>query len=440
MEKTYKFVIYGDSCSGVPNTNHANTLSKINTLIEEKAEEIDFVIFPGDEIIGLTNNEKKLRDQWDYWLNEEMKYISKYKIPLYNCSGNHTVYNKISLSIFQEKLSHLPQNGPTNLKGVSYYVKYQDLLMVFIDTMGNNIGGEGRVETEWLNGILSKDNSKYKFVIGHHPIFPTNGFSGDFQRTVEIENGKKFWNVLKENKVFGYVCSHLLAYDVQVHNGVLQIMTAGAGTQYRMPPETEYHHYLNCVINKDGLAYSVIDESGATREKLAWPIEIQDNKWTYLQPINSTLKELDNWNKLPSKDILLLRINLHPIKTNQLSRTILYGFEQVDEMPLIWIGLTGKENKLTIYLSRDIGRSPMHWYGPNLSENKEVNFDIAFHNNMGPGGLLWKWKDSSKWTSLTSSTAMGIDKVKWPTKWHIQHNGDNNTTGFCNNIKIYSQY
>jgi hypothetical protein len=439
MEAQYSFVMYGDSCSGVPNATHAATLLKINALIEKKGDELDFVIFPGDEIIGLTNDETKLRNQWEYWLKEEMSYISKFNLPLYNCTGNHTTYNELSLKLFKEYLPNLPQNGPANLKGLSYFVQHPDLLLVFIDTMGNHIGGEGRVETEWLDKVLSNNDSKYKVVIGHHPIFPTNGFTGDFQRNVEVENGKQFWKVLKENNIFGYVCSHLLAYDVQVHEGVLQIMTAGAGTQYRMPPETEYHHYLDCILNNSGLTYNVIDEDGKTREQLKWPLSVNENKWTRVESPTKKHIQIEDWAPKPNPNILFLKLQFEIKAEAKNKKTLLCGWELENELPLIWIGLTGKENRLTVHLSREMGRSPMHWYGPEIDSNKAIEIELAFHRGLGPGGLLWKWKNSSEWNSLKSSTTMGVHQVQWPSNWFIQHDGDHDISGFTEPIKIQSQ-
>ena len=66
--------------------------------------------------------------------------------------------------------------------------------------------------------------------------------------------------------VLAYVCSHILAFDVQVHQGVLQILTGGAGTHDMhlglMPEEPEYFHLVQGAIDTDGLRYQVLDTTG----------------------------------------------------------------------------------------------------------------------------------------------------------------------------------
>src|SRR5262249_36514468 len=101
-----------------------------------------------------------------------------------------------------------------------------------------------------------------------------NGFAGAHQRDIEPENGRIFWTVLTRHRVLAYVCSHILAFDVQVHGGVLQIVTAGAGTAHRMPPEHEYLHCVQAALDDQGLRYQVLDAAGRIREWLQWPVEM----------------------------------------------------------------------------------------------------------------------------------------------------------------------
>jgi hypothetical protein len=60
--------------------------------------------------------------------------------------------------------------------------------------------------------------------VGHHPIFPVNGFSGSYQREVGPETVRAFWDALVSHGVVAYLCSQVLAFDVQVHRGILQIV------------------------------------------------------------------------------------------------------------------------------------------------------------------------------------------------------------------------
>lgn len=122
------------------------------------------------------------------------------------------------------------------------------------------------MRSNWLGLILPA-----AMVAAHHPVFPVNGFSGTYQREIGHEYAEEFWGILADAKILAYVCSHNLAYGVQVHRGVLQICTAGAGTAHRMPEGVEYLHCIQAALNESGLRYQVLDTDGVMREQFQWP-------------------------------------------------------------------------------------------------------------------------------------------------------------------------
>ena len=420
----YHFVIYGDSCSGIPKAKHESNLVSINSVLKNLEEKPEFIIFPGDEITGLTNDEQYLKNQWDYWINKEMRWVKQNKIPLYNSTGNHTTYNKMSERVFKEVFSDFPQNGPDNQKGLSYFVTNDDLLLVFVNTMWSGLGGEGRVETQWLERILSAHSGyRFKLVVGHHPIFPVNGFSGDFQREIEPENGKRFWDLLVKYNVFAYVCSHILAFDVQIQQGVMQLLTTGAGTDYRMPEGIEYLHLVQAAIDNSGICYQVLDKKGVRNEWLRWPISLPpSNKWNKLSNDTVTLK-CKNWGKPNHHSITVWNISGQICNDAYgCPQTFISGTDSIENIPSIWIGLTGLKQRLTIYLSPESGRSPHHWYGPTFYQENSFNVQIMVHNGMGPGGLLYRQGDNDPWSSMDSSSSWGVERLKWPKYWTIAKN------------------
>ena len=114
-------------------------------------------------------------------------------------------------------------------------------------------------------------------------------------------------------------------------------------------------------------------------------------------------------------------------------QTLISGWESKKYLPLIWIGLTGAEQRLTVYISPDAGRSPHHWYAPKISPKTRFNIQIAIHNGMGPGGLLYRCDDNSFWFSLKSSTPWGAEKLKWPKIWSVGNNYMNKNNNMCFN-------
>lgn len=426
----HQFVCYADCCSGVPDAPHEATFAAVNGVVARLRPQPEFVCFPGDEIRGLTADDKVLRRQWRYWFEREMAWLDRDAIPLYHTTGNHTTYDVASEAVFREVLAHLPRNGPLDQEGLAYFVQRDDLLLVFVNTTWSGLGGEGRVETTWLDQTLADHaDARYKLVLGHHPVHPVNGFSGPYQRELAPENGREFWRILVRHGVLAYLCSHVLAFDVQVHDGVLQILTAGAGTAHRMPEGIEYLHAVQAALDADGLRYQVLDTSGQTREWLAWPL---------ILPPSATWKPLargenvapvhgDNGERATVPDatpswLLAWRFaGTCPGGGGGEARTLLCGWDPGPTLAPLWIGLQGHERRLGVLLSPAPGRSPHLWLGPELSPDEPFDIQLAIHTGMGPGGLLWRWDDAAPWSSLRAASPWGAERLVWPARWSVGH-------------------
>ncbi|KAA3664157.1 MAG: hypothetical protein DWQ04_07155 [Chloroflexi bacterium] len=418
----HQFVCYADCCSGIPDAPHEETFAAVNNVVARLQPQPEFICFPGDEIKGLTANEKTLHEQWRYWFELEMKWLDKENIPLYHTTGNHTVYDSVSEAVFRQVLSHLPQNGPSGEEGLTYYVRRDDLLLIFVNTLSLALGGEGRVESVWLDQTLSDHaDAKYKLVFGHHPVYSVNGFSGICQRDIDPEDGRKFWEVLTRHNVLAYMCSHILAFDVQVHEGVLQILTGGAGTIHRMPEGIEYLHCVQAAIDNNGLKYQVLDTSGEIREWLKWPLHISASttwdQWENGDAYN--LRGIDESEDASEQFVVWRFSGICDLANDGEAQTLLCGWHSTQDLAPFWIGLRGKENRLCILLSPEPGRSPHLWRGPTLSPDKPFEIQIGIHTGMGPGGLLWRWHDSAPWSSLIGASPWGAERLTWPTHWHI---------------------
>lgn len=413
----HQFVVYGDSTSGVPNGLHAATLAAVNHVVARLEPAPEFVCFLGDEIKGLLADEEALRAQWAYWLTHEMAWLDRARTPLYHTTANHTTYDAASERVFRDVLAHLPQNGPPMQRGLSYFVRRGDLLLVFVNTMWSGLGGEGTVETVWLDATLAAHaDARYKLVLGHHPVWAVNGYWGDRQRVISAEYRNPFWQTLVRHGVLAYLCSHIMAFDVQVHAGVLQILTAGAGTQPLMPESAEYLHCVQMALDGDGLRYQVLDTAGRVREALAWP----------LPPVRS-------WLALPLGRQAAHTVALSQGMTvwrfagetdsaeNAAPQTLLAAHDDSPYISPLWIGISGAQNQLGVQICFAAGRSPRHWIGPTLPPGVPFTIDIAFCPAMGPGGILWRHHSSDPWQSLIGSTAWGADKLPPLPSWTVGH-------------------
>lgn len=419
----HQFVCYADSCSGVPGAPHERTFAAVNAVVAQLQPPPEFICFPGDEILGLTADDAALRRQWQHWFSQEMAWLDQKAIPLYHTTGNHTVYDPASEAIFREVMAHLPRNGPPGQEALSYFVRRGDLLLIFVNTLWSGLGGEGYVETTWLNEVLTEQaDARYKFVFGHHPIFPVNGFAGPCQREVAPTCGQRFWQLLVHHGVLAYWCSHILAFDVQVHGGVLHIVTAGAGTAHRMPEEIEYLHCVQAAVDETGLRYQVLDTAGQRREWLQWPVQLPaSTKWQML-PMGASGAPTALAGQSAAGDFLVWRFRGQAASEADGSpQTLLTAWNPGPALAPLWIGAFGQEQRLGVLLAPQPGRSPHLWTGPTLPAGDPFLLQLAIHTGMGPGGLLWRADDESPWCSLQGASAWGAERLVWPARWSIGH-------------------
>lgn len=419
----HQFVCYADCCSGVPGAPHEKTFAAVNRVVARLRPRPEFICFPGDEVIGLTADADELREQWRYWCDQEMAWLDREAIPIYHTTGNHTTYDPMSEEVFRQVMASLPGNGPPGQKQLSYYVRREDLLVIAVNTLWSGLGGEGRVEIDWLAQTLDEHtDAKYKLVMGHHPVHPVNGFSGSYQRELAPDNGREFWKVLVEHDVLAYLCSHILAFDVQVHMGVLQILTAGAGTAHRMPEGIEYLHCLQAAVDDRGLRYQVLDTDGRVREWLSWPPELLPTSgWSDLKPGDNLAPVVEKESsEQASAQIVVWRFQGESVQDGLgTPQTLLSGWRPGPSLPPLWIGLNGQEQRLSLTLSPAAGRSPHLWLGPALAAGEPFDIQIAIHSGMGPGGVLWRSSNGGPWSSMEAASPWGAERLSWPERWRI---------------------
>lgn len=415
----HHFVVYGDSCSGIAGAPHEATFRQVNAAMRALETPPEFIGFLGDEIMGLTTDAEQLRRQWRHFFTREMAWLDRDEIPLYHTTGNHTTYDSASEDVFREVMAHLPQTGP---HGLSCFVRRGDLLVIFVNTLDANCGGEGTVDCDWLDNILSRQqDARHKLVFGHHPVWGVNGYAGDYQRVIERENGRRFWEVLRRHDVLAYFCSHILAFDAQVHSGILQICTAGAGAAHRMPPEYEYLHFLQAALDDSGLRYQTLDRRGHMREWLSWPWQLPlATEWAPFTPSAARSLPANCLQQSETATLVVWEISarLKP-DANAQPQTLLCAEAAGGALPWLWLGISGVDQRLTALLSPQADRSPHRWIGPALRSDRAFSIQFALHSGLGPGGLLWRWSDASAWSSLLGASAWGAERLPWSSNWRI---------------------
>ncbi len=425
-----QFVVYADCCSGKPGTQVERNLRSVNQAIARLRPAPEFICFPGDHIAGNTKDYAELRRQWKYFLETEMAWLDQRKTPLYSTTSNHNTYDKGSEAVFREVFPGLPQNGPDDQKGLSYFVRRGNLLLVAVNTNFSGFAdetrptdktGHGYVETEWLDRVLSENqDAVYKFVSGHVPALPVNGYAQYPLWRMIPARGEAFWKVLVKHKATAYLASHVIAFDVQSRHGVLQITSGGAGTQYGpggfMPGRSEYLHAVQVAVDSGGLRYQVLDSAGRVRESLEWPPPV--SRWQILRHVEP-LGDLPKLSPGESR-VAGFRIRATSKRSSGGSnQTLVCGWDPSEPGASVWIGFEGEANRLTVRMRSESGGPIEAWTGPSYSPLQPFQFDLLLHGGMGPGGVLFRRTEREPWNSFTTASSSGLERVTWPRSWAL---------------------
>ena len=104
--------------------------------------------------------------------------------------------------------------------------------------------------------------------------------------------------------------------------------------------------------------------------------------------------------------------------------TLLTAVPEGTALAPIWVGVTGRDQRLTITVAPTPGRSPHYWFGPSVAPGEDFELQLAMHFGMGPGGLLWRTVDTAPWSSLRSASPWGLERLSWPERWTVGSQGE----------------
>jgi hypothetical protein len=298
------------------------------------------------------------------------------------------------------------------------------LLLVVMNTARAERGGGAGIASEWLEAVLTAHaDATQKLVAGHHPVHPVNGYAEHPKWCVPPEEGERFWATLVRHRVLAYACSHVIAFDTQVHDGVLQITSGGAGTEWgpggAMPLPPEYLHFVQLAADDGRLALQARDPTGALRDWLAWPPEEAGPWHEVAVPEDGLSLEIPapaSWaSGVETAHLLTWRFQCWSRAAGS-PRHVLLRAETEDGTHGLSVAI--EHGILLVERSRTLGDA-VHtatWRGPAIGD-AAPELDIAIHTGMGPGGVLWR-AAGADWSSAPSDGATGFESFPWCGRWH----------------------
>jgi len=414
-----ELVLLGDSCSGIAGHEHEANFRTVRQALLARTQAPRMLCYLGDHVSGYVESEDELRLQWRHFLEREFRPIGARFDPVFHIAGNHDAYDRMSHDVCAELLPIPGLKGVIGRKGLNYAVRHEDSLVVLLNTADPSNYGRATLDLAWLEqALVAGKDAPVKLVLGHHPIHAVNGYDEHPNWRIPPEAGSEAWSLMRRFGVQAYLCSHIIAFDFQIRDGIVQLCTGGAGTAYgpggTMPGETEYLHFVECAVSPKTFGYRVFDKSGACRERLAWPADDGDaGEAVTLLPGKRRASALPSGDEGRSGFFARWRIR-GPMPAGDASIALVTGWKAEGARPAL--GISWDRGRVALRTAPGERRPEGLWIGPALAPGRQTELEVAVHSGGGPGGVMARI-GVGEWSSLDTASPHGLEGMSWPTLW-----------------------
>ncbi len=127
----------------------------------------DFVVLAGD-LVDRGNE----RTNWDHFFLRAAGVFDR--MPLMPCVGNHE-YLDMGPRLYRA-FFELPHNGPDGIDpDLVYHFECGDAFVAVLDsTLAVSDPSQAKRQAEWLDQVLKQTRATWKFVVFHHPVYPSH--------------------------------------------------------------------------------------------------------------------------------------------------------------------------------------------------------------------------------------------------------------------------
>lgn len=211
-------------------------------LSKVKEEKPDFVLVAGDLVNGhWWDSPQCIEQMGTLYYSSWKRRMEKHHLKYYTAIGDHELgddpwpVEKAKLVPYFENIYNqmlqMPQNGPENKKGLAYYVREGDLLLITVETFelaGDTLLAEviGQ-QLEWFKHVLeTNSDAKFKVVQGHVAIWGGDTIKGRSSSRLFLQKGKEseFYKTMKTGGVDLYLCGEFHDVTVLESDGIWQIV------------------------------------------------------------------------------------------------------------------------------------------------------------------------------------------------------------------------
>ena len=156
--KSFRFIFFGDAQNKI-----FSLWSRAIRAAYNYAPDARFMVHAGD-LVNRTNSIQ----EWDEWFSAGSWIFAMIQSIL--TPGNHEYKLGFeglrTLSKYWKPQFTLPENGINGLKETVYYIDYQGVRIISLDS-----NKKIEKQTKWLETVLKSNNNAWTVVVFHHPIF-----------------------------------------------------------------------------------------------------------------------------------------------------------------------------------------------------------------------------------------------------------------------------
>ena len=129
--------------------------------------DLDFLLIAGD-LVDRGNE----RTNWDHFFLRAAGVFDR--MPLMPCVGNHE-YLDMGPRLYRA-FFETPRNGPAGIDSdLVYKFECGDAFVAVLDsTLASTSPAKARLQAEWLDDALARTQARWKFVVFHHPLYPSH--------------------------------------------------------------------------------------------------------------------------------------------------------------------------------------------------------------------------------------------------------------------------
>ncbi|MBR3564832.1 MAG: metallophosphoesterase family protein [Paludibacteraceae bacterium] len=155
------FIVFGDVQDEVGGPS-----KQMFSMVDSLHHNVNFWAFVGDII------ERPMDVYWQYWF-ECMNDVQTHK-PIIAATGNHEHLKGLKKTRDNRwtNIFGNPHNGPERFAGTTYYVDFQNMRFIVIDTDGLTLFSDYTRTSAWLRKIADNDK-RWNILMLHHPIYST---------------------------------------------------------------------------------------------------------------------------------------------------------------------------------------------------------------------------------------------------------------------------